>query len=57
VIVDTKRHRARRGRLRVRVLDPVPTDGLTVKDVPPLIVSIHARMQAALDDLRETSSR
>ena len=54
VIVDMKRHRARRGRLRVRVLDPVPTEGLTVKEVPALIVSVRANMQAALDDLGRT---
>lgn len=51
-IVDTNRHLARRGRLRVRVLDPVPTEGLTTKDVPPLVFSVRASMQAALDELR-----
>jgi len=51
VIVDMKRRRARRGRLRVRVLDPVPTEGLTIKDVSALVVSVRANMQAALDDL------
>jgi len=51
VIVDMKRYRARRGRLRVRVLDPVPTEGLTVKEVSALVVSVRANMQAALDDL------
>lgn len=54
VIVDMKRHRARRGRLRVRVLDPVPTEGLTIKEVSALIVSVRANMQAALDDLGRT---
>ena len=53
VIVDTKRHLARRGRLRVRVLDPVPTEGLTAKDVPPLVFSVRASMQATLDELRK----
>ncbi len=55
VIADTKRHRARRGPLRVRVLEPVPTEGLTIKDVPPLLFSVRSRMQAALDGLRKTS--
>ena len=54
VIVDTKRHLARRGRLRVRVLAPVPTEGLTTKDVPPLVFSVRASMQATLDELRKT---
>jgi lysophosphatidate acyltransferase len=54
VIVDMKRHRARRGRLRVRVLEPVPTEGLTIKDVSALVVSVRANMQAALDDLGRT---
>jgi 1-acyl-sn-glycerol-3-phosphate acyltransferase len=53
VIIDTKRHLARRGRLRVRVLDPVPTQGLTTKDVPPLVFSVRASMQATLDELRK----
>ena len=57
VIIDTKRRLARRGRLRVRVLSPVPTEGLTVKDVPPLVFSVRASMQAALDELRKTGSR
>lgn len=54
VIVDTKRHLARRGRLRVRVLAPVPTEGLTVKDVPPLVFSVRANIQATLDEFRKT---
>jgi 1-acyl-sn-glycerol-3-phosphate acyltransferase len=53
VIVDTNRYLARRGPLRVRVLEPVPTEGLTVKDVPPLIFSVRASMQATLDELRK----
>ena len=53
VIADTKRRLARRGRLRVRVLEPVSTEGLTIKDLPPLVFSVHASMQAAFDDLRK----
>jgi len=53
VIVDTKHRRARRGRLRVRVLDPVLTEGLAVKDVTALVFSVRASMQAALDELRK----
>ncbi len=54
VIIDTGRRLARRGRLRIRVLDPVPTEGLTVKDVPPLVFSVRASMQATLDELQKT---
>lgn len=54
VIIETKRRLARRGRLRLRVLAPVPTEGLTVKDVPPLVFSVRASMQAALDEFRKT---
>jgi 1-acyl-sn-glycerol-3-phosphate acyltransferase len=53
VIVDTKHHLARHGRLRVKVLEPVPTEGLTVKDVPPLVFSVRASMQVTLDELRK----
>ena len=56
VIADTKRHLARRGRLKVRVLEPVPTEGLTVKDLPPLLFSVRASMQAALDELRKVET-
>ena len=52
-IADTKRRLSRRGPLRVRVLEPVPTEGLTIKDMPPLVFSVRASMQAALDDLRK----
>jgi 1-acyl-sn-glycerol-3-phosphate acyltransferase len=57
VIIDTRRRLARRGRLRIRVLAPVSTEGLTVKDVPPLVFSVRASMQATLDELRKTGSR
>jgi len=55
VIVDTKRHLARRDTLRVRVLEPVPTEGLTIKDLPPLLFSVRAGMQAALNGLKKNS--
>jgi 1-acyl-sn-glycerol-3-phosphate acyltransferase len=50
-IADTKRHLARGGRLRVRVLEPVSTDGLTSADVPALAARVRERMQEALDGL------
>ena len=55
VIADTRRHRARPGRYRIRVLDPVPTEGCTIQDVTQLIDSTRASMQAVLDDFRQTS--
>ena len=56
VIADTKRRRVRAGRLRVRVLDPVSTEGLTNKDLPSLVSDVRARMQQALVDLRQSAS-
>ena len=51
-ICDTKRRLARAGTLRVRVLDPVPTEGLTPRDVPVLVASVRAAMQEATDAFR-----
>ena len=51
-IIDTKRHLAHPGRLRVRVLDPVPTEGRTARDAPSLLLGVRANMQAALEALR-----
>src|SRR5215472_6005670 len=53
-IVDTKRWLARPGRLHVRVLPPVPTEGLQSKDLPGLMSSVRSQMQLALDELRES---
>jgi 1-acyl-sn-glycerol-3-phosphate acyltransferase len=52
VICDTTRHLARPGRLRMRVLEPVPTEGLDSKDLPSLVFAVRSSMQAALDELR-----
>ena len=52
VIADTKNHRSRAGRLRVRVLDPVMTEGLANKDLPALVSTVRSRMQETLDELR-----
>jgi 1-acyl-sn-glycerol-3-phosphate acyltransferase len=51
-ICDMRRHRARPGRLRVRVLEPVPTGAFGQKDLPELVASVRSRMQLALDELR-----
>ncbi len=56
VICDTSRHLARPGRLRVRVLEPIPTEGLDAKDLPALVFTVRSRMQEALDQLRGASA-
>jgi len=56
VIADTKRRRVRAGRLRVRVLDPISTEGMTNKDLPSLVSDARARMQQTLDELRRSAS-
>jgi 1-acyl-sn-glycerol-3-phosphate acyltransferase len=52
VVCDTNRHLARPGRLRMRVLEPVATEGLASKELPALVFTVRSRMQEALDDLR-----
>jgi 1-acyl-sn-glycerol-3-phosphate acyltransferase len=55
-VIDPPGRRLRRGTLRVRVLDPVPTGGLTPKDVAALSEKVRGAMQAASDDLRSGSA-
>jgi 1-acyl-sn-glycerol-3-phosphate acyltransferase len=50
-IVDMRRRRARSGRLPVRILAPVPTGGLTPRDLPDLVARVRASMQETLDEL------
>ena len=52
VVCDTNRHLACPGRLRMRVLEPVATEGLDSKDLPSLVFAVRSQMQAALDQLR-----
>lgn len=52
IIVDTRRRLARPGTLRARVLEPVPTENLTAKDVAALAAAVREKMQAALDEMR-----
>ena len=54
-IADTEAHLARPGTLRMRVLEPIGTQGLTNRDLPDLVGSTRARMQQALDELRGAS--
>jgi 1-acyl-sn-glycerol-3-phosphate acyltransferase len=51
-IVDMRRRLARPGRLDVRVLDPVSTEGLQSRDLPELAERVRAAMQSAIDELR-----
>jgi len=51
-IVDMRLHRARPGRLDVRVLEPVSTEGLQSRDLPELAARVRAAMQSAIDELR-----
>ena len=51
-ICDMRRRRARPGRLPVRILPPVPTEGLSPRDLPDLVARVRASMQEALDGLR-----
>ena len=55
-VIDPPNRRVRRGTLRVRVLDPVPTAGLGGKDAAALSDRVRAAMQAASDDLRSAGA-
>ncbi len=52
VIADTGRHLARPGTLRVTVLDPIPTGGLSPRSLAELVARTRTRMQDELDRLR-----
>ena len=51
VIADPPHRRLRPGTLRMRVLDPIPTGGLSPKDVPALAERVRASMQEAIREL------
>jgi 1-acyl-sn-glycerol-3-phosphate acyltransferase len=51
-IADTTRQLARRGSLRIRVLDPIPTDPPPTGTLSELVAATRSRMQAELDRLR-----
>ena len=48
---DLKRWRLRRNDVEVRVLEPIPTDGLTDADLPGLMALTRRRMYAALAEM------
>jgi 1-acyl-sn-glycerol-3-phosphate acyltransferase len=51
-LFDVKRRLIRAGRIQVRVLDPIPTDGLAEGDVPEILALAHSRMTRALNELK-----
>ena len=46
-------NRWRSGRVKVRSLAPIPTAGLTTKDIPTLIEQCQAQMQQCIDSMSE----
>jgi len=50
-ILDMRRQRARPGRFPMRVLEPVPTEGLAPRDLPELVARVRSSMQTAFDGL------
>jgi 1-acyl-sn-glycerol-3-phosphate acyltransferase len=51
-IADPPHRRLRRGTLRVKVLEPLPTAGMTHRDIPALMENVRSVMQAAIDGLK-----
>ena len=50
-VYDSKRWIFGSGAIRIRVLEPVQTTGLTPADVAELTNSVQDKMQAALDEM------
>lgn len=44
-------NRRHSGEVRVRSLAPIPTEGLSAKDIPDLMARCHTAMQACIDEL------
>jgi 1-acyl-sn-glycerol-3-phosphate acyltransferase len=55
IIADTANRLARRGTLRVTVLEPISADSNSPRAVPELAALTRTRMQAELDRLRTSS--
>jgi 1-acyl-sn-glycerol-3-phosphate acyltransferase len=55
VIADTEKRLARRGTLRVTVLEPIPVDSSSPRAVAELASLTRSRMQAELHRLRISS--
>jgi lysophosphatidate acyltransferase len=56
-VFDLGRRVARPGTVSVRILDPIPTAGLTESDVDDLIATTRRKMQDALDAMVAERSR
>ena len=56
-VFDLKRRIARPGTVRVRVLEPIPTSGLTEADVDALLYRTRERMAVTLAELADPSSK
>lgn len=54
---DAERRHIRPGTVRVRVLEPIETAGLSDADVPHLISRTHGAMQAALSQMADPALR
>jgi 1-acyl-sn-glycerol-3-phosphate acyltransferase len=52
-VIDTKAREIRPGTVEIRVLEPIPTEGLTETDVDSLLEEAHRRMSSALAELTE----
>jgi 1-acyl-sn-glycerol-3-phosphate acyltransferase len=56
-LLDLGRLRARPGTIQVRILDPIPTAGLSEDDVPALLDLAHERMEEVVRELGAVLSR
>ncbi|HEV8269341.1 MAG TPA: lysophospholipid acyltransferase family protein [Thermoanaerobaculia bacterium] len=54
-VLRAKRLLVRPGTIRIRVLPPIPTEGMTEKEVDELIEKVRAAMQSTRDDLAATA--
>lgn len=48
---DMRLNRWRSGKLRIRALPPIPTNGMTLDDMPALMERCHAQMVACIAEL------
>ncbi|XP_059049319.1 1-acyl-sn-glycerol-3-phosphate acyltransferase beta-like [Achroia grisella] len=51
--INKKKHIFNKGHVIIQFLDPEPTTGLTMEDVPDLIEKIHTKMMAVYKDLEK----
>jgi 1-acyl-sn-glycerol-3-phosphate acyltransferase len=55
-LFDVRGRSLRRGTIQIRVLDPLPTEGTTEKDVLEVIEAVHSRMSAALREMETVAA-